>query len=47
MKSPGWRQEVRGIRDLKSQGNQRQDTKIRELGVTRVLRASVMGPLAS
>lgn len=32
---------------MESQGSQRRDTKIRELGATGVLRASVMGPLGS
>lgn len=32
---------------MKSQGNQRQDTKIRKLGVIRVLKAPVMGLLGS
>lgn len=47
MRSLGWRQEVRGVRDMESQGNQKQDTKIKGLGVTGVLREPVMGPLRS
>lgn len=47
MRSLGSRQGIRGVRDMASQGNQKQDTKIRILGVTGVLRASVMGPLGS
>lgn len=33
--------------DMESHGNQDQDAKIRDLGATGVLRASVMGPLRS
>lgn len=47
MRSPGWRQEVREVRNMESQGNQKQDIKIKELGVTGVLREPVMGPLRS
>lgn len=32
---------------MESQGNQRQDTKIRELGVSGFLTAPVMGPVGS
>lgn len=47
MRSLDWRQEVRGVRDMESQGNQKQDTKIKGLGVLGVLREPVMGPLRS
>lgn len=39
--------EVGGQRGQESQGNQKQDTKLRELGVPGVLRAAVKGPLGS